>query len=244
MAPTSVEGRGLMAPRKATPIATGISQTPQGGLKLRPRIIVLSLSLIAGLLAVFVTEANAQCPPPTGFRYIGGTCTYTQGVDIVTDLNNTGKPQLHPKSLHAVVQQTGTGVLFCGTKFLEKPRQPPGQRLVVTTQTLTCSTPIMPTDITSTTNGGTATVTCHALLTPQALQALGDQFCSSGQIAYDFVPCTHTQDVTYFDDEKAIVIEAARFPCSLASCETLVWDKNRNLPELRQYQCTGPDPVP
>lgn len=242
MVPTSVEGRRLMTPRKATPTTTGTPQTPRGGLKLRPRISALGLGLIAGLMAVFVTEANAGCPPPTGFRSIGGTCYFTQGVDIVAEVNHTGQLQQHPKSFDGFIQPEGTGVLFCGTKFVGKPHQPPGQRLVVTTKPLTCSTPIHPTDVTSTQNGGTASVTCHALLDPTVLQSLGNTFCSSGQVAYDYVPCKFTSEVSYIDDETSTDIESAKHSCSLDSCETLAWDKQRNLPELRPYECTGPLP--
>ena len=125
-----------MTLRKATPTTTGTPQTPLGRLKLRSRITVLGLGLIAGL-AVFVTEANAQCPPPTGFRYIGGTCIYTGSVRIEAEVNHTGNLKKKPKSFHSSIQTVlpAGGMLYCGNKGGNRPEE---QRIVPILASLQC----------------------------------------------------------------------------------------------------------
>jgi hypothetical protein len=228
-----------MIPRKTTPTATTIWQTPRGKHKLRPRIIALGLSFIAGLMAVFVTEANAVvCPPPTGYKSIGGTCYKVKGVEINAEVNHTGHVQRHPKSFHGEIF-TGVegGVLFCGNKG---GNQPPGQRIVPVDTPLTCSHSIEPQDVVSSRNGGTAHVRCTALLPSDVLQALGDQYCIPGQEAFDFVPCAFLSDVTYVDDETSTVIETARHSCFLPDCPSLRWNNKAGRPEPRDYECEGP----
>ena len=229
---------------KATPTIIETPQTPRGGLPLRPRIIALRLSLVAGLLIVFMTEVNAvTCPPPTGYKTIGATCYKVKGVEINAEVNHTGHLQKNPKSFHGEIFTSAEGgILFCGNKG---GNQPPGQKIVPVKPPLECSQSIVPQDVVSSQNGGTAIVTCTALLPPLVLQALGDEHCTPGQEAFDFVPCAFSSDVTYMDDNKSTVIETARHRCSLLNCGTLRWDKSKGAPERRAYDiCEGPIPVP
>lgn len=214
---------------------------------MRPLIIALALSLFTGLMAIFVPEADAiVCPPPSGYKSIGGTCYKVKGVQIDAEVNHAGRLQRNPKFFSGFIDtQAQPGILFCGNRG---GNQPPGQRLVITDIPLTCSTQIQPQDVVSTNNGGTAKVTCTALLPPQELQALGDANCAPGQEAFDYVPCSFLSDVSYSDglttDEDPPLIETARHSCTLPSCTTLGWNNKTGLPEQRAYDCTGPIDVP
>ena len=197
------------------------------------RILVLGLGFFS-LLALFATDAHAGCPPPTGFRYIGGACYYVKGVEIEAEVNHTGmKPQKDGKTFAGNIDVTGsTGIVFC----VNKPgKQPPGQKLVPVNsgQTLLCSTPV--TNVVSSQNGGTGKAVCTALVTDLSFY---NQYCPIGQVAIDFVPISFLSDVTYSDD--AGVIESAKHSCNLPSPETLQWDRTTNRPERRQYECLGP----
>jgi hypothetical protein len=231
------------APRKATRTATGTPQTPWCHRKWRSRMSALGLSLIAGLVASFVNEANAViCPPPTGYKSIGGTCYYVNTVGIHAELKNTGKLEKNPKSFSAVIAPTGVGVLYCKNKA---GKQPPGQRLVSSTQQLTCSTPVEPSDVVSQQNGGTAQVVCTAKLSDEDLAALGQLYCATGQFAVDFVPCEFYSDVTYTDETDPTQpnnIETAKHHCKLDTsvCEAIPWDKTTDSPKETPYPCEGP----
>jgi hypothetical protein len=238
MASTSVEGRRLMTLRKATPTTTGTPQTPLGRLKLRSRITVLGLGLIAGL-AVFVTEANAQICPP-GHRYIGGTCISTGSVRIEAEVNNTGDLKKTPKSFHGSIQTIlpAGGMLYCGNKGDNQPQE---QKIVPIPASLQCDGPVKKVD--SQENYGTASVECLAQANLRRL----DQFCTPGQVAFAFVPCEFQSVVTYTDKSKKlpVVIEKACHRCTLSSCNTLGWDKQNGRPERRFYDsCEGPFVVP
>jgi hypothetical protein len=219
------------------------SQTRRGGRMLTPRpfiglrILVLGLGFF-GLLTLFATDVHAGCPPPTGFRYIGGACYYVKGVEIEAEVNHTGRtPQKDGKTFAADINVTGsTGIVFC----VNKPgKQPPGQKLVPVDSgdTLSCSTAV--TNVVSSLNGGTGKAVCTALLTATDL-SFYSQYCPSGQVAIDFVPISFLSDVTYSDD--AGTIESARHSCSLPNPETLQWDRTTNRPERRAYDCLGPLP--
>jgi hypothetical protein len=221
-------------------------QTTWGGLTLRPLIIALALSLCTGLMAIVVPKADAVvCPPPSGYKSIGGTCYKVKGVRIDAQVNHAGRIQRNPKFFSGIIDTQGQpGILFCGNRG---GNQPPGQRLVVTDVPLTCSTQITPQDVISTNDGGTANVTCTALLPFDELQALGEANCTPGQEALDYVPCSFLSDVTYSDGtiaEPGDVIETARHSCTLPLCTTLGWNKSTDLPEARDYECTGPIDVP
>ena len=238
MASTSVEGRRLMTLRKATPTTTGTPQTPLGRLKLRSRITVLGLGLIAGL-AVFVTEANAQICPP-GHRYIGGTCISTGSVRIEAEVNNTGDLKKTPKSFHGSIQTIlpAGGMLYCGNKGDNQPQE---QKIVPIPASFECDVPVK--KVVSRENYGTASVEC---LAQDNLRRL-DKFCTSGQVAFAFVPCEFQSVVTYIDKSKKppAVIEKACHRCTLSSCNTLGWDRQNGRPERRLYDsCEGPFVVP
>jgi hypothetical protein len=198
-------------------------------------ILVLGFAFI-GLLSFFVSAAEAACPPPTGFRYIGGSCYFVKGVEIEAEVNHTGqKPQKDHKTFSANIDVTGsTGILFC----VNKPgKQPPGQKIVPVPagQTLSCSSAV--TNVVSNQDGGTGQVVCTAQV-PNLSNF--DQHCSSGQVAIDFVPISFLSDVTYSDDNGTI--ESAKHSCTLPSPETLQWDRATNRPERRPYDCEGPLP--
>jgi len=218
---------------------------------LRPLIIVLGLTLFTGLMVIFVPEASAiVCPPPSGYKSIGGTCYKVKGVQIDAEVTRAGRLQRNPKFFSGFIDTQGQpGILFCGNRG---GNQPPGQRLVVTNVPLTCSTQIQPQDVVSPNDGGTAQVRCTALLPPEELQTLGDANCAPGQEAFDFVPCSFLSDVTYSNgtiEDPESAIETARHSCTLdyapeSLCTTLAWDNKTGLPEQRNYQCSGPIDVP
>jgi hypothetical protein len=201
-------------------------------------------------MAIFVPKADAVvCPPPSGYKSIGGTCYKVKGVEIVfQEVKNTGNLQTKPKFVSGLIDTQGQpGILFCGNRG---GNQPPGQRLVVANEPLFCFKQIDPQNVFSPRNGGTATVTCTALLSPEALLALGEENCAPGQEAFDFVPCSFLSDVTYSEglitdaDPEPPLIETARHFCTLPSCETLGWNNKTRLPEARDYECIGPIDVP
>ena len=210
----------------------------------RGRFIALSILFVGGfgffgVLAFSATDAHAGCPPPTGTRYIGGTCFTVKGVQISAQVNHTGNLNQNPKTFSAVIDVTGTfGLVFCGNSG---GNQPPGQTLAPIAgkpTTLTCDegpVPISPQNVVSNQNGGTANVTCTALLVGEARRKY-DQFCTPGQFALDFVPITFQAGVKY-DDETG-EIENDIFTCTLPNPETLKWNKKTNLPEPRPFECT------
>lgn len=203
-------------------------------------MIVLGLTLFTSLMADFVPEASAiVCPPPSGYKSIGGTCYKVKGVQIDAEVKFTGQLQRNPKSFHGDIAPQGVGILYCGN---QGGNQPPGQRLVVTSAHLTCSQEIFQQNVVSSQNGGTAKVTCTAQLDPFVLQQLGDENCAPGHEAFDYVPCEFLSDVTYTSDSDASIIETARHHCWLPSCETLGWNNKTGLPEPRDYEC-DPDPI-
>jgi hypothetical protein len=192
-----------------------------------------------GLLAFFVPEAHAGCPPPTGFRYIGGACYYVKGVEIEAEVNHTGpRPSKDGKAFSADITPGPQGIVFCANR---PGHQPPGQRIVPVPsgQVLSCSNNV--TNVVSSINGGTATVTCTASLIGEPL-AFYNQYCPSGQVAVDFVPITFSSNVKYSDDKGDI--ETAQHTCQLPFPETLEWDRATNRPERRQFDCLGPFTAP
>jgi hypothetical protein len=203
------------------------------------RVLVLGLGFF-GLLALFATDAHAGCPPPTGFRYIGGACYFVKGVEIEAEVNHTGNLKKDPKTFSADIAVVGNGILYCKNKA---GSQPPGQKIVpVPNQiNMNCSTSVS--NVVSNQNGGTANVVCTAKLirsNPPSLDDLSlfDPFCSSGQVAADFVPITFLSDVKY--DDSTGNIESATHSCELPFPETLRWDRAADRPERRAYECTGP----
>jgi hypothetical protein len=222
--------------------AVGLRFTmPRGGVTLTRQLIALPVLVIAsafiGLLTFFVGPADAGCPPPTGYRYIGGSCYFVKGVEIDAQVNHTGNLNKDPKTFSASIAiEGGTAILFCKNKA---GHQPPGQKIVpvpVGTQ-LTCSTGVN--NVVSNQNGGTANVVCTALLVGQDLSAF-DAFCTTGQVAADLVPIQFLSDVTY--DATTGHIESAQHQCTLPSPETLAWDRATDKPERRAYDCIGPLP--
>jgi hypothetical protein len=210
---------------------------PRGGFALKPGIIALGLLIVAGLLIGYVTDAGAVvCPPPTGYKSIGSTCYYVNGVIVDTTLYFTGNLTKNPKSFSAEITPTGFGVLFCGNNG---GNQAPGQRIIPFSSPLTCSVPVQSSDVDSNANGGTADhVLCDAKLSPTELDNL-DVYCSTGQFAIDFIPCSFDSVVKYQSDKDG-TIEQAKHHCDLPSCETLRWDNKAGMPEFRQYECVGP----
>jgi hypothetical protein len=229
----------ILTRRKGMSVAIGAMQRARGGCK--RRTTVLALSLVASLGCVTYAHA-AVCPPPTGYKSIGGTCYYVNTVGVEAQLKNTGNLKQHPKSFRVEIAPTGVGVLYCKNKA---GNQPPGQRLISATEQLTCSTPVNPSDVISQQNGGTAKVTCTADLSAELKAALGDLYCSTGQSFADFVPCEFYSDVTDLDDTdptQASVIETAKHHCKLDTsvCEAIPWDKTTNSPQKTPYPCEGP----
>lgn len=209
-------------------------------------VLVLSLLFVAagviGLPLLFASDAHAACPPPTGFRRIGGACYKVKGVEIDAEVNHTGNLRRDPKQFSALIHPTGSlGIVFC----VNKPgKQPPGQKIVpVDAQTtLQCLAKVDTDDVFTSQDGGTALVNCRAELQGAALRAY-DQFCPRGQQAIDFVPISFLSDVRYSDEDDA-TIEGARHSCTLPNPETLAWDRSLNRPEPREFECTGPFVVP
>jgi hypothetical protein len=208
---------------------------------LKPVIVTFGFSFIVGLTALFTTEAQAQCPPPTGYKSIGGTCYRVKGVEATVETTKVGNPATQKKSVQCTIfpepepGETQTlGVLFCGNKG---GNQPPGQRLVLVPQGLGILTsdqvPINKLD--SSKNGGTAVVSCIAGK-PEEYSAF-DHLCSPGQSAFDFVPCAFNSKIKYTDDSKNTTIEAVGHHCVLPSCNTLTWDRRLGRPEPRAYDC-------
>jgi hypothetical protein len=203
------------------------------------RILVLGLGFFS-LLALFATDAHAGCPPPTGFRYIGGACYYVKGVEIEAEVNHTGSLTKDPKTFAADITVQGNGILFCKNKA---GNQPPGQKIVPVPNVIEMNCLSSVTNVVSNKNGGTANVVCTAKLirsnppTEDDL-SLFDAFCASGQVAVDFVPIKFLSDVTY--DATTGNIESARHSCDLPNPETLRWDRAADRPERRAYDCTGP----
>jgi len=203
----------------------------------------LGLRLVAALMVVCVNDGYAAiCPPPTGYKSIGQTCYYVNTVGIHVELKNTGNLKNHPKAFRADLAPTGVGVLYCKNKA---GKQPPGQRLISTTQQLTCSTPVEPSDVVSQQNGGTAQVVCTAKLSDPDLLALGQLYCATGQFAVDYVPCEFYSVVTYTDETDPTSpsdIETAKHHCKLDTsiCEAIPWDYTTNSPKETQYPCEGP----
>lgn len=219
-----------------------IHQMLQGRRFVKVGIIAVGLSVIAGLLPVFVPQADAAvCPPPTGYKSIGGTCYSVKGVLVDTTLKFTGNLARNPKSFKAEITPIGSGILFCGNAG---GNQAPGQRIVPVFEPLSCGpVKLLQVDVDSSQNGGTAEhVLCEANLSTEALDRLGHQYCSAGQFAIDFVPCDFTSQVTYMDNrtDPPSTIETAKHVCTLPSCETLRWDNKLGRPEPRQYDCQGP----
>lgn len=214
---------------------------------LRLLIIALALGLSTTMMAVVVPNADAVvCPPPSGYKSIGGTCYKVKGVQIDVEVNHAGQLQQKPKIFSGIIDTQGQpGLLYCGNRG---GNQPVGQRIVVIDVPLSCSTQINPQDVVSQQNGGTANVTCTALLPPDELQRLGELHCTPGQTAFDYVPCGFLSDVTYSNgtlDSPGTSIETARHSCILPLCATLGWDNKTGLPEARDYECVGPiDVVP
>jgi hypothetical protein len=191
-----------------------------------------------GLLAFSATDAHAGCPPPTGTRYIGGTCFTVKGVEVDAQVNHTGNLQRNQKKLTADITVTGGtfGIVFCKNKA---GKQPPGQVLapIPTTETFSCFTKVNPQDVFSSQNGGTAQVGCTALVADLSIY---DPACSTGQHAVDFVPIQFLAGVTYSDLTGTDVIEFDGFTCELPDFQTLKWDRTTDLPEKREYNCVGP----
>ena len=185
---------------------------------------------------------------PLGTGTSEGHATSRRGVVIEAEVNHTGQLQRHPKSFLGDIV-TGApelpgaiqgGMLFCGNNGGHQPR---GQRIVPVLAPLRCETSSENFVSVSPNDGGTAKVTCKAIADLPSL----DQYCTPGQVAFDFVPCSLTSDVTYMDEEEdpPAVIETARHRCSLLNCGTLRWDKSKGAPERRAYDiCEGPIPVP
>jgi hypothetical protein len=207
---------------------------------LKRGLIGLGLLVVVGVMTGYVTDASAVvCPPPTGFRSIGGTCYYVNGVIVDTTLKFTGNLTRNPKSFSASITPTAgsVGILFCGNNG---GNQAPGQRIIPFTSSLFCNVPVQPSDVDSSASGGTAEhVICDAKLSPEELEDL-DSNCSTGQFAIDFIPCSFDSQVTYKDDRQGSIIETAKHHCDLPSCETLRWDNTAGAPEFRQFECQGP----
>jgi hypothetical protein len=201
----------------------------------RPFILLPTILGFAvfGVLAL-ASEAHAGCPPPTGFRYIGGACYYVKGVEIDAEVNHTGNLNKDPKTFSADIAVGDTGIVFCKNKA---GKQPPGQKIVPVQNpvTMNCSTAVS--NVVSNQNGGTANVVCTAKLVGPDLAAF-DSFCASGQVAADFVPITFLSDVKY--DGSTGNIESANHSCTLPNPETLAWDRAADRPERRAYDCIGP----
>jgi hypothetical protein len=216
----------------------------RGGCTLTRRLFVaISVLLVGsfgffGVLAFSATDAHAACPPPTGARYIGGTCFTVKGVQVNAQVNHTGNLNQKPKTFDAVIDVTGSfGIVFCGNNG---GNQPPGQVFAPIQQAtqLTCDggpVPILPQNVVSNQNGGTANVVCTARLVGAALAAY-DEFCTPGQFALDFVPITFEAGVKY--DDATGEIEHSIFECELPNPGTLKWNRTTNLPEPRPYNCT------
>lgn len=199
------------------------------------KLVILGLGVVGASLTVFATDAEAQCS--TGYRYFNGVCYRVKGVDVLSEVHHTGNLAQKRKRIDATISPTDTGILFCGNRG---GNQPPGQRLVVAHEQLTCSQPISPNDLVTSQQGGTAQVTCTALLDDNALALLGSLYCAKGHEALDFVPCRFLSNVEYREDsEGGTIIETARDSCSLPSCETLQWvgDTVTGRPEDRLYTC-------
>ena len=206
------------------------------------RLVMLAVAafIVIGSLTTFVKDASAVvCPPPTGFKSIGATCYYVNGVIVDAQLKFVGNLNAHPKSFKADLAPTGDGVLFCGNNG---GNQAPGQRIIQFVEPFSCKPVDLKTsDVDSPQNGGTADhVLCDARVTPEQLQSLGDKYCSNGQFALDFIPCQFDSIVTYTSDTDGSVIEQAKHRCSLANCTTLKWNNKAGMPEFRQYDCVGP----
>jgi len=207
-------------------------------------VIVCAVVLGLGFSTGLVKEAGAVvCPPPTGYKSIGATCYYVNGVIVDTTLTNVGNLNRNPKSFEANIDPTqhntvaGVGMLFCGNNG---GNQAPGQRIIPVTSPLSCAVSLKTSDVDSPQNGGTADhVLCDAKLTPVELDAL-DIYCSNGQFAIDFVPCQFDSTVKYISDTDNSIIEQAVHRCTLPSCETLRWNNKAGMPEFRQYDCVGP----
>lgn len=215
----------------------------------RRRFVTLSILVVGfsvfGLVALFASDAQA-CPPPTGFRYVGGSCYRVKGIELTAEVNHAGNPKKEPKTLSADFTPIGLnqgqepiGVLFC----VNRPgHQPPGQRLVPVPPQVQMGCSAKVTNLVSPNDGGTAEVVCTSKLTRTELQFF-DSFCSSGQVAIDFVPIRFLSDVRYAKDDETL-IEEARHDCVLPSPETLAWDRKLGRPEPREFECSGPFDVP
>jgi hypothetical protein len=213
-------------------------------LMLAQRVMLLSMLVVGfgaiGLLQLFVTDAHAACPPPSGFRYIGGACYRVKGVEVDAEVNHTGQLRRNPKKFFAEIAPGPFGIVFCANK---PGKQPPGQKIVpVETQnTLKCEATVDPDDVVSSQNGGTAQVGCTAVLMGADLRAY-DKFCPSGQHAIDFVPITFSSVLRYADEDDEI--EGVLHRCTLPNPETLAWDRTLNRPEPREFECPGDPEVP
>lgn len=230
-----------MVRREVTPTP----QLPGGGFRLVPRFIAILMLVLGfgviGLLPFLATDAHAACPPPLGFRYIGGACYKVKGVEVDAEVNHTGQLRRNPKTFSAEIAPGPFGIVFCANK---PGKQPPGQKIVpVETQNpLQCSTSVDPDDVVSSQNGGTAQVGCTAVLQGAALRAY-DKFCPTGQVAIDFVPITFSSVLRYADEDDT-TIEGVLHRCTLPNPETLAWDRTLNRPEPREFECPGDPEVP
>jgi hypothetical protein len=210
------------------------------------RLVMLAVAafIVVGALTAFVKDASAVvCPPPTGYKSIGATCYYVNGVIVDVQLFKTGNVVRNPKKFQATISgtSTDTGVLFCGNNG---GNQAPGQRIIQFPPDLKvfCDVALKASDVDSQQNGGTADhVICDAHPTVDQLNDLSGQ-CSNGQFAIDFVPCQFNSAVEYIDATDGSTIEEANHRCVLDSCETLRWNNKAGMPEFRQYSCVGPTP--
>ena len=207
-------------------------------------LLGISVPVIAS--AILVSEVKADCPPPTGYKRIGGTCYFVNGVRIEGNINGTsggGGLVKNPKKFEAAITPIGgTGALYCKNK---QGKQPPGQRYAATSDELGCSKNVDEADVTSSQNGGEAAVGCTANLTAGKLEELGQRYCPTGQTAVDFFPCEFYSDVMYTSSKDGL-IETAKHHCSLDlnTCLSIPWDPETDMPTRTPYTCEGPIELP
>jgi hypothetical protein len=236
--------RRYIVASKSASTATEARLARHGGFALKLGLAALGfLGFCAFMVGTTIDASAATCPPPTGYRSIGGTCYFTNGVLVDTQLFFTGNLQKNPKRFSADLTPgpNAIGMLFCGNNG---GNQAKGQRVIPFTTPLSCDVSVQPSDVDSSQNGGTADhVLCNATLTQDQLDAL-DGNCTPGQFAIDFVPCSFDSLVKYKSLNKDgitfTVIEEALHRCTLPSCETLLWDNKAGTSQFRPYDCIGP----